>query len=201
VIQEQIRWWCERCVLRKCCGKQLPPMLSLNDEGKFASHQPSTEEPPRSIARRVTRLCTLQCRDTGEPSLIYAKGWAVELANMRYSTPSCTPVLSHEHCAELCQQLLYRRETRPLGLARPLQATILAFAPWMLICLSLPATRDLGNSQFDDDDSMAMVIPDRQLSMVRCHHNNAPCLTALDAKKNRTDSPSRRKVALMSNTT
>ena len=39
-----------------------------------------------------------------------------------------------------------------------LQAIILAFAPWMLICLSLPATRDLAYSRIVDD-SVAMVIP------------------------------------------
>lgn len=39
-----------------------------------------------------------------------------------------------------------------------LQAMILAFAPWMLICLSLPATRDVWNSRFVDD-SVAMVTP------------------------------------------
>jgi hypothetical protein len=80
VIQEQIRWWCEKmCVAGAVASSSHPCMLSLNDEGKFASHHPSTEEPPRSIARRVTRLCTLQCKDA---SLICAKVWAVIFANI-----------------------------------------------------------------------------------------------------------------------
>ena len=79
MIQEQISWWCERwCFAGAVASSSSHPCFLLNDEGKFASHHPSTDEPPRSIARRVTRLCTLQ---RSEASLIYAKGWAVIFAN------------------------------------------------------------------------------------------------------------------------
>lgn len=128
------------------------PCFLLNDEGKFASHHPSTEEPPRSIARRVTRLCTLQRR---EASLI-RQGLGRGICQ---SITSCAFLLSREDRVELCKQFLQTRGRHP-GIARTgwaLQAMLLAFAPWMLICLSLPATRGLGNSRFVDD-SVAMVI-------------------------------------------
>lgn len=69
-------------------------------------------------------------------------------------------ISSREDRVELCKHIVQtrKRDQGTAGTGWALQAMILAFAPWMLICLSLPATRDLGNSRIVDD-SVAMVIP------------------------------------------